>query len=129
MYVVDSALLIVAGSTVLRTPPVTSSGLFHQQQQQPSRSTGREAMMPPAPGPLATRKFEDDSDGHDNTLLELHTSAAKDGVIEMLTAKASKLGVSLERTMLAKKEVEDRADKIQVCVRPRLQHSSMLQHL
>lgn len=51
---------------------------------------------------------------HSSDLLERHTSAAKDGVIEMLTAKASKLGVSLERTLLAKKEAEDIAEKQQV---------------
>jgi len=48
--------------------------------------------------------------------LERHTSAAKDGVIDMLTAKASKLGASLERVMLSKKEVEDSADRLQVCL-------------
>lgn len=47
-------------------------------------------------------------------LLDQYTSAAKDGVIDVLTAKASKLGVSLERAVLVKKEVEDRADKLQV---------------
>lgn len=51
---------------------------------------------------------------HKNDLLERHTSAAKDGVIDMLTVKASKLGVSLERTLLAKREAEDGADKLQV---------------
>lgn len=50
-----------------------------------------------------------------NDLLERHTSAAKDGVIDMLTAKASKLGASLERTLLAKREAENVANKLQVC--------------
>lgn len=53
---------------------------------------------------------------HKRDLLERHTSAAKDGVIDMLTAKASKLGVSLERTLLAKREAEDHANKVQVCM-------------
>lgn len=47
-------------------------------------------------------------------MLEQHTSAAKDGVIEVLTAEASKLGASLERAVVAKKEVEDRAQRLQV---------------
>ncbi|CAM9143119.1 unnamed protein product, partial [Hapterophycus canaliculatus] len=46
-------------------------------------------------------------------LLERHTSAAKDGVIEMLTAKASKLGISLEHSLLARREIEDGAHKLQ----------------
>ncbi|CAN0141456.1 unnamed protein product [Pylaiella littoralis] len=51
-----------------------------------------------------------------NDLLERHTSAAKDGVIDMLTAKASKLGASLERTLLAKREAENVANKLQANV-------------
>lgn len=56
---------------------------------------------------------------HDNVLLEWHTSTAKDGVIEMLTAKASKLGASLERALVAKRGVEDRVSKTEVV--PRLE--------
>ena len=51
---------------------------------------------------------------HSNDLLERHTSAAKDGVIKTLTAKASKLGVSLERALLAKKEADNSAERQQV---------------
>lgn len=51
---------------------------------------------------------------HSNNLLERHTSAAKDGVIDMLTTKASKLGVSLERALLARKEAGDNVDRLQV---------------
>lgn len=46
--------------------------------------------------------------------MERHTSAAKDGLIDMLTEKASTLGGSLERVMVGKKEVEDRLDRLQV---------------
>ena len=53
----------------------------------------------------------------DNELLEWHTSTAKDGVIEMLTVKASKLGASLERALVAKRGVEDRVSKTEVVSR------------
>ena len=46
--------------------------------------------------------------------MERHTSAAKDGLIDMLTDKASTIGGSLERVMVEKKEVEDRLNRLQV---------------
>lgn len=64
--------------------------------------------------PICLSAEEEEHRRRQNDLLERHTSAAKDGVIEMLTDEASKLGGSLERAMLAKKEVEDRVDKLQV---------------
>lgn len=93
------------GNTALGTPLITSCGLFHQD-----RAPTREAST-------ASSLREDDIDdggGEHRVMLERHTSAAKDGVIEMLTAKASKLGVSLERAMVAKKEAEDRVGRLQV---------------
>lgn len=63
---------------------------------------------------------------HSSALLERHTRAAKDGVIDMLSEKASKLGVSLERALLAKREIEDGANKLQVPYRPQLPLSKMI---
>lgn len=97
---------------MLGTPAITSCGLFHQQV---SRSSSRsEPLPPPTPGQAVGRALEDSGDQHSNALLERYTSAAKDGVIDMLTGKASKLGITMERTLLAKKEVEDRVERLQV---------------
>lgn len=83
----------------------------------PHRPTGDATSASAAPAFEAP--VDDDSSNaavhrHSSNLLERHTSAAKDGVIDMLTTKASKLGVSLERALLAKKEAEDSADRQQV---------------
>lgn len=64
--------------------------------------------------PAGSAANDGSSSQHSNDLLERHTSAAKDGVIDMLTAKASKLGASLERALLSKKEAEDGADRLKV---------------
>ncbi|CAM9163321.1 unnamed protein product, partial [Scytosiphon promiscuus] len=66
---------------------------------------------------------------HSNELLERHTSAAKDGVIELLTAKASKLGASLERSLLARKEIEDGAHKLQGLLDAETSKVKNLEHL
>lgn len=83
---------------------MTSSGLFHQ-----ARASTQDSSATPSVGEELS---SDDGDG--DSMMERHISAAKDGLIEMLTKKASKLGASLERAMVAKKESEDRALKLQV---------------
>lgn len=123
---------------------MTSYGLFHQPANtsaDPSRNTskapssGRELPSSSSSATYHGRTVGDntsasaapafeaaaDNDSsnmavnqHSSDLLERHTSAAKDGVIDMLTAKASKLGASLERALLAKKEAEDCAERQQV---------------
>lgn len=93
-------------------PPSTSSVTKHRR-----RGFGDETSASAAPA-FETASDDDSSSAvvkqHSSDLLERHTSAAKDGVIEMLTAKASKLVVSLERALLAKKEAEDSAERQQV---------------
>lgn len=93
------------GQTALGTPEVTSSGLFHQ-----TKAPAREK-----PARASSHKENGNGGIYQNAaMVERHSSAAKDGVIEMLTAKASKLGASLERALVAKKELENRAGKLQV---------------
>eukprot|EP00903_Cladosiphon_okamuranus_P016279 g15012.t1 len=121
---------------------MTSCGLFHQPantsaapNRNISKASGREASSSSSATKHHRRAFGDEAlasaapafeaaadndrsdsavNEHSSELLERHTSAAKDGVIDILTAKASKLGVSLERALLAKKEAEDSAERQQV---------------
>lgn len=96
---------------MLGTPHVTSCGLFHQARSVPARQF-----------PSRTPSFERGrsscvdagEEQHSIAMIERHTKAAHDGVIDMLTAKASKLGASLERTIVAKKDAEERTHKLQV---------------
>lgn len=129
------SLSYLTGGTVLGTPAVTSFGLFHQQstnataassRNAPNKATARRdsgsSLRRPrgAAGDHAetasagSAPNDGSSNQESNDLLERHTSAAKDGVIDMLTDKASKLGVSLERALLAKKDAEDGAARLQV---------------
>lgn len=90
---------------------MTSLGLFHQQKI----AAEREAL--PKESEHASDVIEDlanQGEERDNPVLEWHMSTAKDGVIEMLTAKASKLGASLERALVAKRGVDDRVSKTEV---------------
>lgn len=102
---------------MLGTPAVTSCGLFHQQA---SRSSGSNTATTGESSRYANGDRNNTNNSHSNDdsnallLVERHTSAAKDGLIDMLTDKASTLGASLERTMVGKKEVEDRLDRLQV---------------
>lgn len=102
---------------MLGTPAITSCGLFHQQASRSSGSntatTGESSRY--ANGDLNnTNNSSHNNDSNALLLVERHTSAAKDGLIDMLTDKASTLGASLERVMVGKKEVEDRLDRLQV---------------
>lgn len=119
---------------MLGTPAVTSFGLFHQQPASASAASSRNVPSIAATGrgsaslrrqrgtsgdhaetgPAGSAANDVSSSQHSNDLLERHTSAAKDGVIDMLTAKASQLGASLERALLSKKEAEDGADRLHV---------------
>lgn len=128
------------GATALGTPAITSSGLYYQPASRVGR-TSREAPLPPTPEPRASRNhalleagrrrqqsqqsthqiegtadtFDDDQlHEHHAALLDRHTSPAKDSVIELLTDKASKLGIALERERVARQEMEHRADRLQV---------------
>lgn len=132
----------VTGTTVLGTPATTSYGLFHQPAsgaeisrnvskvatagREPAstfsvtkphwRTAGGETLASAAPAFEIAADYDGSDEAvnqHSSNLLERHTSAAKDGVIDMLTAKASKLGVSLERALLARKEAEDSAERLQ----------------
>ena len=108
---------------MLGTPAITSCGLFHQQASRSSSSS-----TPTAGGSSRCANGDPNSninsgyknDGNALLLVERHTSAAKDGLIDMLTDKASTLGGSLERVMVGKKEVEDRLDRLQVMERVRV---------
>ena len=106
--------LRVVGNTALGTPVVTSLGLFHQQSS--ARCNSERETLPSAPAHTGGGDggLVGGCDEHDIKLLDRHTSAAKDGVIDMLTVEASKLGVSLERAMMAKREAEDRVSKLEV---------------
>lgn len=96
----------LAGQTVLTAPAVTSCGLFHQDSVIKTASS-------------ACDRTPHDAQVEHNDLLEQHTSAAKDGVIEMLTTKGSKLAVALERAKAAKRETEDSLREVQVRVATR----------
>lgn len=98
---------LFTGPTALGTPAITSCGLFHQAQA-PVRES---STLPTSRGGI------DGDDLEQSVMIEQHTRAAKDEMIEILTAKASKLGASLERAIVAKRELESRTEKLQVCKR------------
>lgn len=95
---------LCTGPTVLGTPAITSCGLFHQAQ-----APARESSTPTSRGGIGGDDLEQ------SVMIEQHTRAAKDEMIEILTAKASKLGASLERAIVAKREFESRTEMLQVC--------------
>ncbi|CAM9221703.1 unnamed protein product, partial [Sphacelaria rigidula] len=101
-------------------PQITSCGLYHQSRgrvpsrdSSPSSHSRSHQQKRGNSGSFAEGGSSGEEKRHAMVMLEQHTSAAKDGVIEVLTVEASKLGASLERAVVAKKEVEDRAQRLQ----------------
>ncbi|CAM9605019.1 unnamed protein product [Ectocarpus sp. 4 AP-2014] len=101
-----------AAATTQREAPSSSSRRHHRRTARHGQSNTAAPAFEAAAGHGESRSMA--TENHCSALLERHTRAAKDGVIDMLSEKASKLGVSLERALLAKKEIEDGANKLQV---------------
>ncbi|CAM9860723.1 unnamed protein product [Ectocarpus sp. 6 AP-2014] len=114
-------------ATTDREAPSSSSRHHHRRTARHVQSNTAAPGFEAADGHGESRSMAIES--HSNALLERHTRAAKDGMIDMLSEKASKLGVSLERALLAKKEIEDGANKLQVLLDKEKVARNNLEHL
>ncbi|CAM9516115.1 unnamed protein product [Ectocarpus sp. 12 AP-2014] len=114
-------------TTTERKAPSSSSRRHHRRTARHGQSNTAAPAFEAAHGHGERTSMAIES--HSSALLERHTRAAEDGVIDMLSEKASKLGVSLERALLAKKEIEDGANKLQVLLDEEKVARNNLEHL
>ncbi|CAN0272160.1 unnamed protein product, partial [Ectocarpus sp. 12 AP-2014] len=114
-------------TTTERKAPSSSSRRHHRRTARHGQSNTAAPAFEAAHGQGESTSMAIES--HSSALLERHTRAAEDGVIDMLSEKASKLGVSLERALLAKKEIEDGANKLQVLLDEEKVTRNNLEHL
>ncbi|CAM9523321.1 unnamed protein product, partial [Ectocarpus sp. 8 AP-2014] len=122
-----AATAATATATTEREAPSSSSRRHHRRTARHGQSNTAAPAFEAADGHGGSTSMVIES--HSSALLERHTRAAKDGVIDMLSEKASKLGVSLERALLAKKEIEDGANKLQVLLDEEKVARNNLEHL
>ncbi|CAM9580584.1 unnamed protein product [Ectocarpus fasciculatus] len=125
-----AAAAVAVAITTEREPPsstLSTSRRHHRRTTRDGQSNAAAPAFEAAAGDGESRSMAIEK--HSSALLERHTRAAKDGVIDMLSEKASKLGVSLERALLAKREIEDGAHKLQVLLDEEKMARNNLEHL